>query len=214
MVKKSILLIEDDPDIVELVQYNLERESYAVFSATDGEQGLAEAKRRSPDLILLDLMLPGIDGLEVCRLAQSGRWHARHLRDHADRPRGRRSTSSPGLELGADDYVTKPFSPRELMARVRAVIRRAEMVGEPERDQRQIGDLVVDRTRYEARLNGEVLTLTRAEFPAPLDTDQPSRAGLYAKRACRGDHGRRESDHRPQRRRSRQRDSQEAWIGR
>ena len=163
MGKKTILLIEDDPDIVELVQYNLERESYAVIAANDGESGLAEAKQRRPDLILLDLMLPGMDGLEVCRRLKAVE-ETRGISLIILTAKGEEVDVVTGLELGADDYVTKPFSPRELTARVRAVLRRSSLEQEPEREQREIGDLVVDRVRFEARLAGEPLTLTRAEF--------------------------------------------------
>jgi len=163
MAKKTILLVEDDPDIVELVQYNLERESYAVLAANDGETGLAEARQRRPDLILLDLMLPGIDGLEVCRRLKALE-ETRGISVIMLTAKGEEVDVVTGLELGADDYVTKPFSPRELTARMRAVLRRSKLDQEPEREQRAIGDLVVDRVRYEARLAGEPLTLTRAEF--------------------------------------------------
>ena len=156
-------MIEDDPDIVELVQYNLERESYAVFSATDGEEGLAEAKARRPDLILLDLMLPGIDGLEVCRRLKADEG-MRSIHVIMLTAKGEEVDIVTGLELGADDYVTKPFSPRELTARVRAVLRRGDAPQQADQERREIRNLVVDRTRYEARLDGNPLTLTRAEF--------------------------------------------------
>ena len=164
MPKKTVLTIEDDPDIVEVVRYNLEREGFRVLVSTDGERGLAEASRARPDLILLDIMLPGIDGLEVCR-----------------RLRGQESTSPipimmltakeeeadviVGLEMGADDYMTKPFSPRELVARVRAALRRAGRtftVGEKTRI--QIHDLTLDSTRHEVLHQGNPVPLTRAEF--------------------------------------------------
>jgi two-component system phosphate regulon response regulator PhoB len=114
-------------------------------------------------MILLDLMLPGIDGLEVCRRLKAVE-ETRGISLIILTAKGEEVDVVTGLELGADDYVTKPFSPRELTARVRAVLRRSKLDEEPEREQREIGDLVVDRVRYEARLAGEPLTLTRAEF--------------------------------------------------
>ena len=123
MAHESILVIEDEEDIAELIRYNLEREGYRVVHAESGERGLEIVRRQRPDLVLLDLMLPGIDGLEVCK------------RVRADVPgaqtpiimvtaRGEEADVVTGLELGAEDYLTKPFSPRVLVARVRAVLRR------------------------------------------------------------------------------------------
>lgn len=162
MAKENILIIEDDPDIVELLTYNLEREGYKVSSATDGEVGLREARRRKPGLILLDLMLPGMDGLEVCR----------HLKAE-DTTRGipllmiTAKSEEPdevtGLELGADDYITKPFSPRNVLARIKAVLRRGTLqANKPKRV--EIEGVVLDKERHEVTVHGEPVEVTRAEF--------------------------------------------------
>ncbi len=164
MRKATILVIEDDKDIVEVVRYNLEREGFRVLDSGDGEQGLQAAVRNKPDLILLDLMLPGVDGLEVCR----------RVRTHDDlrgtpvvilTAKGEESDVVIGLELGADDYLSKPFSPRELVARLKAVLRRAIRAEEAgERSRIEIGDVVLDSSRYELKVAGELVALTRAEF--------------------------------------------------
>ena len=162
MAKETLLIIEDDPDIVELLQYNLEREGYRVLVATDGEIGLREARSRKPGAILLDLMLPGMDGLEVCR----------HLKgDEATRAipllmvtaKGEETDVVTGLELGADDYIAKPFSPRMLLARIRAVLRRGTLK-EGDRLRVEVGDVTLDKERYEVTKDGAVLQMTRAEF--------------------------------------------------
>src|SRR4030042_7054608 len=124
MLKRSILVIDDERDLIELVRYNLEKEGFQVKGTLDGETGLALAIQEVPDIVLVDLMLPGMDGLEVCRRIRS---------DHRTAgialimltAKSAESDRIVGLELGADDYVTKPFSPRELTARVRALIRRS-----------------------------------------------------------------------------------------
>ena len=165
MSKETVLVIEDEPDIAELIQYSLEREGYLVLTALDGERGLAEAIGREPDLIVLDLMLPGIDGLEVCR----------RLRDNeatAATPlimltaKSEETDIVVGLELGADDYMTKPFSPRQLVARVRAHLRREARSESKDTVKTRIerGDVVLDAERHELRVGGELVELTRAEF--------------------------------------------------
>jgi len=164
MVKKRILIIEDDPDIVELVQYNLEREGFSVSSADNGENGLRKARETVPDLILLDLMLPGMGGIDVCRSlkekTETGPVPVIMLTAKSEE-----SDVVLGLEMGADDYVAKPFSPRELVARVRTVLRRldkAETDGPRTRLQR--GGVTLDATRHEVLVNGESVPFTRAEF--------------------------------------------------
>ena len=126
MRKTTLLVIEDDPDIVELLRYNLEREGFRVLIATDGEHGLADAARHQPDLLLLDLMLPGLDGLEVCRRlrAQEG---TRGIPVLVLTAKSEEADVVIGLEMGADDYLTKPFSPRELLARAEGQIGRAHV---------------------------------------------------------------------------------------
>jgi len=160
----TILIIEDDPDIAELVEYNLVKEGFEVLVSADGEEGLRRSKTRRPDLVLLDLMLPAMDGIEVCR---------RLRQDPATQSvglimltaKGEESDVVVGLELGADDYVVKPFSPRELLARVRAVLRtRSRQQGEEPGPRIELGDLVLDALRHEALVDGAPVQLTRAEF--------------------------------------------------
>ena len=152
-----ILVVEDEPDIVDLLRSYLQRDGFDVDQAADGEAGLAAFGRLQPDLIILDLMLPKLDGREVCR----------RIRETARTPiimltaRDEESDKLIGLELGADDYITKPFSPREVLARVRAVLRRGtreapEMV--------RAGDLVIDLRAHEVSLNGRRVDLTPTEF--------------------------------------------------
>lgn len=157
---KKILVVDDEPTLVATLKYNLEREGYQVITASDGESALSEARAVRPDLIILDLMLPGLDGLGVCRV----------LRREMTVPilmltaKTEEVDKVVGLELGADDYVTKPFSMRELMARVRALLRRAETPPGDEADVRTSGNLVVDLRRREATLGGQALPLKPKEF--------------------------------------------------
>lgn len=165
MRKPTLLVIEDDPDIVEVVRYNLEREGFRVLVAADGNAGLAEARRSPPELIVLDLMLPGTDGLGVCRAlrAEPATVALPVLMLTA---KGEETDVVVGLEMGADDYLTKPFSPRELVARVRALLRRARV--EPKErggtNRVEVHGLVLDQERHEVLWKGESVPLTRAEF--------------------------------------------------
>jgi len=156
-----VLIIEDDPNVAEVVTRYLEREGYVVEAADDGLEGLQRALSDPPDLVVLDLMLPALSGLEVCR----------QLRAKAPIPvimltaRGEEVDRIAGLELGADDYVAKPFSPRELTARVKAVLRRAAGgLAAEEAGVLRAGDLEVDPVAHEARLHSELVSLTAREF--------------------------------------------------
>ncbi len=155
---KKILVIDDEPKIVEICQDYLKASGFEVVSASDGLQGLAIARREKPDLIVLDLMMPGMDGLDVCR----------NLRRDSNTPiimltaRVEESDKLVGLELGADDYITKPFSPRELVARVRVVLRRTS--GDISTEIIRVGEVSLDRTRYEAVLPDKTILLTPTEF--------------------------------------------------
>jgi DNA-binding response OmpR family regulator len=158
-VAKRVLVVDDDPNVRDVVRRYLEHAGYQVDLAGTGEQALESAERARPDLVVLDLMLPGIDGLEVCR----------RLRRTAPVPvvmltaRGEADDRITGLELGADDYVTKPFSPREMVLRVGSVLRRAGT--EPQRAEHLAdGDLVVDVAARQATLGGDPLALTAREF--------------------------------------------------
>lgn len=163
MAKHSILIVDDEPDIVELVSYNLKKEGYSVRSASSGEEGLKAAKSDVPDLIVLDLMLPGVDGLEVCRLLKAdpktGAVPVLILS-----AKGGEADVVAGLELGADDYVTKPFSPRILLARVKATLRKRSSNVPDDSAKIRAGDLVLDPGRFEALIGGHAVHLTLTEF--------------------------------------------------
>jgi phosphate regulon transcriptional regulator PhoB len=159
---KRILLIEDDRDIVELVRYNLEREGFQVAAATDGATGLAQIRKTPPDLLLLDLMLPKLSGLEICREIRRDQALNR-LPILMLTARGEEADRVVGLEMGADDYVTKPFSPRELGARVKALLRRTEPIGETPRVIESRG-LSIDPSSYRVLHDGHPVTLSTLEF--------------------------------------------------
>jgi DNA-binding response OmpR family regulator len=157
----TILVIEDDPAILRGLADNLRYESYSVLTATSGEAGLAAAGQHKPDLLILDLMLPGLSGYEVCRRLRSQGNQMPILMLTA---RGEEADRVLGLDLGADDYVTKPFSIRELLARVRALLRRAQPGKPGLPDELRFGDVSVDFRSYEATRGGQPLELTRKEF--------------------------------------------------
>src|SRR6476661_7576932 len=159
---KKILIVEDESDLVKLLKYNLEKEGFKVNYATDGTVALAEARRDPPDLVILDLMLPGLDGLEVCRQL---RRNERFVRTPVLilSARSEEADRIVGLELGADDYVTKPFSTREVIARVRALLRRNEPAVPP-RLKVQRGELVIDPTAHSVVIGGRAVELSALEF--------------------------------------------------
>jgi two-component system phosphate regulon response regulator PhoB len=161
---QRILIIEDEPDITEILKYNLEKNHYQVATADTGEAGLATARETLPDLILLDLMLPGIDGLEVCRkLREDPR--TRDLLIIMLTAKGTEADVVVGLTLGADDYITKPFSTSELMARIKAVLRRAEpREDEGDKESLQAGPITIDLRRHNVQVDGDALELTLSEF--------------------------------------------------
>jgi len=156
-----ILVVEDDRAILRGLKDNLEIESYEVITATDGEEGYRLIEEGQPDLILLDLMLPGLSGYELCRRVREQGLTTPILMLTA---RGEEGDRVLGLDLGADDYVTKPFSIRELLARIRALLRRSEPPAAALPDRLHFDDVVVDFRRYEARKGDTHLQLTRKEF--------------------------------------------------
>jgi DNA-binding response OmpR family regulator len=157
---KKILIVDDEPTLVATLKYNLERENFQVLTATDGEEALTAARGGHPDLIVLDLMLPGMSGIEVCRV----------IRKESTVPvlmltaKGTELDKVLGLEIGADDYVTKPFAMQELLARVRALLRRAEQAPAKLPESVESNDIRINLTRREAFLRDEIVRLKPKEF--------------------------------------------------
>jgi DNA-binding response OmpR family regulator len=159
----TVLIVDDEANLVDLVKGYLEHEGFAVATAPDGPSGVEAARSLSPDVVVLDLMLPGFDGFEVCR----------RLRQFTDAyvlmltARGEEIDRIVGLEVGADDYLTKPFSPRELVARIKAMLRRPRTAPNAPTDEaapRRVGPLNIDQTRHEVELDGQPVALTPREF--------------------------------------------------
>jgi two-component system phosphate regulon response regulator PhoB len=164
MKQDRVLVIEDEADIREVIQYNLSREGFAVVGVGDGEEGLDLAQSDPPDLVLLDLMLPGIDGIELCRQLKYDPV-TRAIPIVMVTAKGEEADIVLGLGVGADDYITKPFSPRELVARVKAVLRRGPLKEEASTKGRIVADdVVIDPGRHEVRLDGNPVNLTATEF--------------------------------------------------
>ncbi|PAD63851.1 DNA-binding response regulator [Bacillus siamensis] len=166
-MNKKILVVDDEQSIVTLLQYNLERSGYDVITASDGEEALEQAEKENPDLIVLDVMLPKVDGIDVCKQLRQQKMMVPILMLTA---KDEEFDKVLGLELGADDYMTKPFSPREVTARVKAILRRADISSlsqsrEVEKDgQILIGELKILPEHYEAYFKSEQLELTPKEF--------------------------------------------------
>ncbi len=164
MQKESILVIEDDEDILNLLTFNLESAGYEVTTSTDGYEGLNLLKSREPDLVVLDIMLPGLDGFEICK-------ELKRKKETASIPvvmltaRGEEVDRIVGLELGADDYVVKPFSPRELLLRIKGILGRSQTVKKDEtRSQWQKDGLLVDMEAHKVTVDDEEVELTATEF--------------------------------------------------
>jgi len=159
---KKILIVEDEKDIVELIAHYLEKDGFKTISASDGAKGLELVKEKSPDMVILDLMLPKIDGIEVCKRIKADS-------KSASTPiimltaKGEETDRIIGLELGADDYITKPFSPRELVARIKAIFRRTEKKEEGKKVY-QFKNLTIDLDSHEVRINDKDVNLTSKEF--------------------------------------------------
>jgi two-component system alkaline phosphatase synthesis response regulator PhoP len=160
--RSKVVIIEDEPDIVEVISYNLKREGYQVVSSGRGDEGLDLARAQSPALVILDLMLPGMDGLTVCQRLKADPM-TRDIPIIIVSAKGEESDVVIGLGLGADDYLAKPFSPRELLARARAVLRRGP-IREDSQERVVIRDLVIDMARHEVRIGGELVRLTTTEL--------------------------------------------------
>lgn len=164
MASHKILIIEDEPDIREILQYSLERDGFEVALASDGLAGLNMIRKRAPDLLVLDLMLPGIDGLEICRRLK-GDPVTRSIPIVMVTAKGDEADVVLGLGLGADDYVPKPFSPKEVVARVRAVLRRADSASADDITRvLKHGELTIDPNRHKVFLGDDEVGLTATEF--------------------------------------------------
>ena len=159
----TVLVVEDEADVAEMLRYNLAKEGYEVRLAATGTDALRQAREMRPDVILLDIMVPQLNGWEICRrLKQDRDTHAIPVVMVTGRVE--EGDKVLGFEMGADDYVSKPFSPRELVARVRAVTRRSRPPEEPANQPVRAGDLQIDRQRFEVKMKGRLVELTRKEF--------------------------------------------------
>jgi two-component system phosphate regulon response regulator PhoB len=163
MTRERILVVDDEEDLLELVNYNLSKEGYRVRCVATGEEALAEARQTLPDLIVLDVLLPAVDGLEVCRRLKADS-RTQHIPVIMLTAKGEESDMVAGLELGADDYVTKPFSPRVLLARVKSILRRKGKEGPDAEGAIRIHELMIHPGRHEVHLSGQSLDLTYTEF--------------------------------------------------
>ncbi len=163
MKKTKIVVIEDEADILEVMDYNLSKEGFDVNSALDGEKGLVLVQKEIPDLVLLDLMLPSIDGIEICRQLKANS-ATRSISIIMVTAKGEESDIVLGLGIGADDYVLKPFRPRELIARVKSVLRRGGLREEEDQEVLSFDELIIDCNRHEVRLGNKKVNLTAMEF--------------------------------------------------
>lgn len=163
MAKENILVVDDEEDILELIRYNLSKEGYQVSSVMSGEDALKQARAKNPDLLLLDLMLPGMDGLDVCRILK-GENQTKRIPVIILSARGEEADIVAGLELGADDYIVKPFSPRVVSARVKSVLRRQKTEVSDEKSIITIDELNINPVRHEVLLKGKLVDLTYTEF--------------------------------------------------
>ncbi len=163
MANEKILVVDDEEDILELVRYNLAKNGYKTVCVGTGEDALKAAKSESPDLIILDLMLPGVDGLEVCKILKADS-RTSAIPIVMLTAKGEEADVVTGLELGADDYITKPFSPRILLARLRAVLRRRSREPADESQVIKIHDLVIHPGRHEVLVRGKPVEMTYTEF--------------------------------------------------
>jgi two-component system phosphate regulon response regulator PhoB len=166
MVKKKILVVEDDRDISELITYNLEREGYDIACLYDGGQAVDFVKKRKPELIILDLMLPEVDGIEICRTLKSDA-ATKHIPIVMLTAKGEEADVVVGLQMGADDYIPKPFSPKVLVARIKAIIRRMadlRLSSALADDVRNFGDFNIDLLKHRISYKGRAVKLTSIEF--------------------------------------------------
>jgi two-component system alkaline phosphatase synthesis response regulator PhoP len=161
--KQKILIVDDEPDIRELIEYNLKKEGYLVYTASNGQEGINEAKRVHPDLIILDVMMPKMDGIEACRIMRS-------MNDFKSTfmvfltARSEEYSEIAGFNVGADDYIAKPIKSRALVSRINAILRRNNQTEDIVENKIEIGDLVIDRETYLVYQRGERISLAKKEF--------------------------------------------------
>ncbi|MGN7203989.1 response regulator transcription factor [Pedobacter sp. SAFR-022] len=160
---QKILIVDDEPDILELVEYNLKKEGYTVFTASNGQEGITLAKKVQPDLIVLDIMMPKMDGIEACRLMRAIPEFKNTFMVFLT-ARSEEYSEIAGFNVGADDYIAKPIKPRALVSRINAILRRNNSTEELSENKIEIGDLVIDREAYLVYQAGDKVVLAKKEF--------------------------------------------------
>jgi two-component system alkaline phosphatase synthesis response regulator PhoP len=161
--KQKILIVDDEPDILELIEYNLKKEGYQVFTARNGQEAVTEAKRSLPDLIVLDIMMPKMDGIEACRIMRTMPEFKNTFMVFLT-ARSEEYSEIAGFNVGADDYIAKPIKPRALVSRINAILRRNAPAEDTVDNKLEIGDLVIDREAYLVFKKGEKVILAKKEF--------------------------------------------------
>jgi two-component system alkaline phosphatase synthesis response regulator PhoP len=161
--KQKILIVDDEPDILELIEYNLKKEGYQVYSARNGQEAVAEAKRTQPDLIVLDIMMPKMDGIEACRIMRTMPEFKNTFMVFLT-ARSEEYSEIAGFNVGADDYIAKPIKPRALVSRINAILRRNTPPEEVTDNKLEIADLVIDREAYLVYKKGMKVVLAKKEF--------------------------------------------------
>lgn len=162
-MKQKILVVDDEPDIVELIAYNLKREGYQVYTATNGQEAVTTAKKVMPDLIILDVMMPKMDGIEACRIMRAMPEFKSTFMVFLT-ARSEEYSEIAGFNVGADDYIAKPIKPRALLSRINAILRRNMQNEEPLDEKLEVKDLVIDREAFLVFKNGEKIVLAKKEF--------------------------------------------------
>ncbi len=161
--RQKILIVDDEPDIRELIEYNLKKEGYHVFTASNGQEGVSEAKRSHPDLIILDIMMPKMDGIEACRILRTMNEFKNTFMVFLT-ARSEEYSEIAGFNVGADDYIAKPIKPRALVSRINAILRRNSQPEEAIENKLEIGDLIIDRETYMVYRNSQKIVLAKKEF--------------------------------------------------
>ncbi|NCD72025.1 response regulator transcription factor [Mucilaginibacter agri] len=161
--KHKVLIVDDEPDILELIEYNLKKEGYQVYSASNGQEGVNEAKKVLPDLIILDIMMPKMDGIEACRIMRTMPEFKNTFMVFLT-ARSEEYSEIAGFNVGADDYIAKPIKPRALVSRINAILRRNSSPEEVSDNKLEVSDLVIDREAYLVFQNGQKVVLAKKEF--------------------------------------------------